>query len=141
MALAFHHSHDIKLNTQKHGAYHNLKQPCSTTSPLESYLLSQMAVIYWQDGLHISLHLPNMSYLAHCWTINIVSSLAKYGWIFCHPFCCGVSFTMKCLSMPSSRHNCRNRLLLYSLPLSDLNISIFLHVCSFILLLHSTKIP
>ena len=85
MALAFHHLHDIKLNTQKHGAYHNLKQPCSTTSPSESYLLSQMAVIYWQDGLHISLHLPNMSYVARCWTINIISSLAKYGWIFFPP--------------------------------------------------------
>jgi len=43
-------------------------------------------------------------------------------------FCCGVSLTVKYLSMPLSRHNCRKELLVYSPPLSEQSILIFLLV-------------
>ena len=59
---------------------------------------------------------------------------------FCHPIL--LRSLSNCeVSWPSSRHNCRNGLLLYFLPLSYLSILIFLHVCNSILLLHSTMIP
>ena len=45
-------------------------------------------------------------------------------------FCCGVSLTVKCLSMPPSRHSCRKGSLVYSPPLSEWSTLIFLPVFS-----------
>jgi len=55
------------------------------------------------------------------------------------PFCCGVSLTVKCISVPSSRHSYRKGLLVYSPPLSEWSTLIFLSVFFFMFFFHSTK--
>ncbi|TYH81444.1 hypothetical protein ES332_D03G201200v1 [Gossypium tomentosum] len=56
-----------------------------------------------------------------------------------NPFCCGVSLTVKCRTIPYSWHTSKNGSLLYSTPLSVLSRLIFLPVWFSIIVFHLRK--
>jgi len=58
---------------------------------------------------------------------------------FGHPILVWCLLTVKCLSMPSSRHRCRKRSLVYSLPLFEQDTLIFLLIFFSIFLFHFTN--